>query len=495
MSTRGLTVAGLLSLLAFAVYVGIGLLRYQGGRVGSYDLGIFAQAAKGWAAGDGPISDIRAPGYLLLQEHFSPVTALFVPGWWVWPDPRSLIVTQAVLLAGAVAIVAAAAVQRLALVSATAVTVAFAASFGVISAARFDVHEVAFAAPLLALTCKALLDRRPRATFWAAAPLVLVKEDLGATVCAVALVLWWQGQRAWAVRTAAAGVVGGLVGVGTVIWFNPQHTVPFLGFLTGATATADTPLATRIWEAAALLGLLALTGGVVWLRSPLAVLVVPTLLWRMASSNPSYWLSYLHYDLVLMPVIAFALLDDLERRAKLSPLRDASTGLPEPGLFSPPSVSSQRWVRPAALVCAVGTAVAAAVTHPPLPRPGQAWSADVPTQVQAATASIPTGATVAADNNTGPYLVSRLRVRMWSYDHSTQAQWIVFNTTRSSYVAPLEGKEETLQALRGLPAVSVQEVGDYAVIRLPCEGWVRQVAPAARWPQPEPVWQHGCGDS
>ncbi len=466
-------------LLSLLLYAGTGSLRYRAGRVGSYDLGIFAQAAEGWAAGDGPVSDLRGPGYLLLQEHFSPVTVLFVPGWWLWPDPRSLVLTQALVLAVAVAVVAVAAARRLPPGAAAALTAAFAVSSGVLDAARFDVHEVAFAAPLLALVCSAVLEDRPRAAFWSAAPLLLVKEDLGATVCALALVLWWRGHRTWAVRTAVLGVVGGLVGVGTVVWFNPQHTVPFLGFLTGATATADTPLSARLLEAAALVGLLVLTGGVVWVRSSLAVLVVPTLLWRLGSSNPSYWLSHLHYDLVLMPVITSALLDVLSR----SPVARLTAG---------PAVRSRAWVRPAALTCAVATAAVQLVVHPPLPRPAQAWSADVPAQVQAAAALIPDGASVAADNNTGPYLVSRFRVRMWSYDHSTRARWIVVDTARSSYVAPLEGKAATVAALRQVPGVSVEQVGDYAVIGLPCEGWVRQVQPAAPRPQPTPVWESGC---
>ncbi|MEZ0165621.1 DUF2079 domain-containing protein [Kineococcus sp. LSe6-4] len=460
-------------LVAFLAYAALGLLRYRGGRVGSYDLGIFAQAARGWASGTGPVSDVRGPGYLLLQEHFSPVTVLFAPGWWLWPDPRSLVLTQALLLAGAVAVVATAATRRLPPPAAAAAVVAFAASYGVVGAARFDVHEVAFAAPALAVVCTALLEHRPRLAFWAAVPLVLVKEDLGATVCAVALVLWWQGRRAWAVRTAVLGVAGGLVGVGTVVWFNPQHTVPFLGFLTGTTATADTPLAARAGDTAVLLVLLLLTGGVVWVRSPLAVLVVPTLLWRLASSNPSYWSPHLHYDLVLMPVVSLALLDVLGRRT------------PRPG-------RARAWVRPAALTCAVGTAVAALLAHPPLPRPAQAWTADVDRRVQTAAARIPDGATVAADNDTGPYLVSRLRVRMWSYDHSTRARWVLVDTTRGSSAAPLPGKEATLAALRGQPGVAVEQVGDYAVIELPCEGWVRQVRPAAPRPQPDPVWETGC---
>ncbi|MEZ0163462.1 DUF2079 domain-containing protein [Kineococcus sp. LSe6-4] len=461
--------AGVVAFLAFAA---IGLARWTAGLAGSYDLGIFAQAAKGWASGRGPVSDVRAPDYLLLREHFSPVTALFAPAWWVWPDARALVVVQALLLAVAVAVVARAAVRRLAGVPATALTVGFAGSFGVLSAVRFDVHEVAFAVPLLALTCRALLDERPRAALAWAAPLVLVKEDLGATVCAVAVVLWWRGHRRPAVAAAAVGVVGAVVAMATIAHFNTEGTSPFLASFTGGSSTPAVPAGTRLASVAVLLLVLLLTGGVVWVRSPLALLVVPTLLWRLASGNPLFWMGWVHYDLVLMPVVAFALLDVLSRRR-------APRGAP-------------RWVRAGALSCAVGTAVVLAVVHPPLAGVGAARGADVPAQARAATADVPEGASLAADNGTGPALVGRFDVRFWSEDVSTRAQWLVLDTARSSFRAPVEGKLATLAALRATPGVQVRRDGRFVVVRLPCEQTVRQLAPAGPG-RPAPVWEGRCG--
>jgi uncharacterized membrane protein len=67
--------------------------------------------------------------------------------------------------------------------------VAYALSFGVQSAVEADFHEVAFAAPLLALAGAAYVDRRYSAVVWWSVPLLLVKEDMGLTVAVVGFVL------------------------------------------------------------------------------------------------------------------------------------------------------------------------------------------------------------------------------------------------------------------------------------------------------------------
>src|SRR5690625_6881131 len=50
-------------------------------------------------------------------------------------------------------------------------------------------HEIAFAVPLLALSLTALLRGRVAATVAWAAPLVLVKEDLGLTVAVLGVII------------------------------------------------------------------------------------------------------------------------------------------------------------------------------------------------------------------------------------------------------------------------------------------------------------------
>ena len=63
----------------------------------------------------------------------------------------------------------------------------------------------------------------------------------------------------------------------------------------------------------ATLGLLLITGAVLWVSSPLALVALPTIAWRLLSTMESYWASTWHYSLVLMPVVFCALLDTVLR--------------------------------------------------------------------------------------------------------------------------------------------------------------------------------------
>ena len=58
-------------------------------------------------------------------------------------------------------------------------------------------------------------------------------------------------------------------------------------------------------------------------RSPLLIVVLPTLAWRFVSTNQSFWGQSFHYDLVLMPIVFAALVDGVvrARRGRWRPLR------------------------------------------------------------------------------------------------------------------------------------------------------------------------------
>src|SRR5699024_12384432 len=66
---------------------------------------------------------------------------------------------------------------------------AYVSSFGLQAAMAVQFHEIAFAVPLLALSLTALLRGRVAATVAWAAPLVLVKEDLGLTVAVLGVII------------------------------------------------------------------------------------------------------------------------------------------------------------------------------------------------------------------------------------------------------------------------------------------------------------------
>lgn len=182
-------------LLAAVFFVGYTLLsvtRYRQMLTMSWDLGIFEQAVKSYAHLHAPVADLKGPGFNILGDHFSPVTALIAPFYRVFPTPVTLLVAQAVLFAVSVIPVTRCAGTLLGRGRGLAIGTAYALSWGVQKAVEFDFHEIAFAMPMLAFSLEALLLKRWAAAMWWAVPLVFVKEDMGFTAAAIGAVVWWR---------------------------------------------------------------------------------------------------------------------------------------------------------------------------------------------------------------------------------------------------------------------------------------------------------------
>ncbi|MEU9984382.1 DUF2079 domain-containing protein [Streptomyces sp. NPDC050856] len=91
----------LLSLVCFLVAASVGFRQWQALELGGFDLGIFDQAMRGYADFSLPVSSVKnyhhefPPGFSLLGDHFSPVLMLAAPVYWIWDDPRMLLLVQA----------------------------------------------------------------------------------------------------------------------------------------------------------------------------------------------------------------------------------------------------------------------------------------------------------------------------------------------------------------------------------------------------------------
>ncbi|WP_424213399.1 DUF2079 domain-containing protein [Streptomyces sp. BI20] len=398
----------------FVLYAAMSVLRYLRMETISWDLGIFEQAIRGYAHLGAPIVDLKGPGANVLGDHFSPITALVAPFYRVFPSPVTLLVVQAALFALSVVPVSRAAVRALGPATGLGIGLAYALSWGVQRGVDFDFHEIAFAMPLLAFALEALLRGRPlRALAWAL-PLLLVKEDMGATVAALALVVAWRSRRtdqratAVALGTAAFALLAAvLIFYAIVPHFALHGTYDYWNKLdhgdAGPWAGLETKLRTLGWVLLPTTGLLAL-------RSPLLLVAAPTLGWRFVSGFDHYWGTDWHYSAVLMPVVFLALVDALPAaRASARPwLRTYARHLP-------------------AGVLAASLAVTA--TALPLNRLTETDTYAMPdrvAQVEQLLERIPDGATVEAD--AGP-LISRLVARcrvFWIGDtRGITPQWIV----------------------------------------------------------------------
>ena len=317
----------------FAAYTVVSVGRYRHMASLSWDLGIFEQVVRAYAQLRAPVSDLKGPGFLILGDHFSPVTALLGPLYRLFPSPVTLLVAQAALFALSAVPVTRAAARLLGRRGGLALGLAYGLSWGIQRAVDFDFHEICFAVPLIAFSLEALLAQRPCAALWWALPLVLVKEDLGLTLAAIALVAAWRARGSsartvpYALGVAVFGVAATVLVLTVVVpSFNTAGGYDYWTKVSEAGSPfdgVDTKLRTLAW-------LLVPTTGLLALRSPLVLVALPTLVWRFLSGDEHYWGTDWHYSAVLMPVVFLALADALPavRRSTRAWLRSYAVHLP-----------------------------------------------------------------------------------------------------------------------------------------------------------------------
>lgn len=439
----------LLAVALFAGYTALSVARYRHLATRSWDLGIFEQAVRAYAHLQAPVVDLKGPGANVLGDHFSPVTALLAPVYRVFPTPLTLLVAQAALFALSAVPVTRAAAGLLGRPRGLAIGIAYGLSWGIQRAVDFDFHEICFAVPLIAFSLEAILARRWRAALLWALPLVLVKEDLGVTVAAIALVVALRCRRdsrrtiLYALAMAALGIAATLVVLVVVIpAFNTTGGYDYWTKVDGGSTLLDgtgTKLRTLAW-------LLVPTTGLLAPRSPLAVVALPTLGWRFLSSDDHYWGTDWHYSAVLMPVVTLALVDALAG-ARYSP---------------------RPWLRTYAhhLPAAVAAAALSLTTTLPMSVLAEPAAYRKPARVTAVERlldRIPDGATVEADIRPSSRLASRCRV-LWVGDTRGITPEYIALQNPDDRIRDIEAR-----ALRLHPDASYSLVGTtegYVVLRL-----------------------------
>jgi hypothetical protein len=434
----------------FVAYAAVSVSKHLRLRSTGYDLGIFEQAVRAYAGGRAPVAELKGAGYNLLGDHFHPALAVLAPAYRLFPSPITLLVAQALLLAASAIPVTRLAVARLGPAAGGCIGLAYGLSWGLQQTVWFDFHEVCLAVPLLAFSLERLATGRWTAAVAWAAPLVLVKEDLPATVAAIGGYLLLRRQWRLGAATVVGAVAAGLLIVLVAIpAMNPQHAY---GYADLAVPTGGDPL-TRLllpgikgWT---VLALLAPTGFVA-LRSGLLLLALPTLLWRFWSTIPFYWGTGFHYSAVLMPIVFVASIEGLTRFAAEPPAGRPGRLLP-PAPLVPPALLARlaRVVPPAA-------AAAALVVTLALPLGVLATPARLVPDARAVAARhllgmIPDGASVAASNRLAPQLTARCQVYLFPNqpDRTTRPDWIATTDPPNDTFGPPERTAERLVEAAG----------------------------------------------
>ena len=435
----------------FALYAALSVRDQQRMLTGGFDLGIFDETVRQYAGGHLPYVALKGAHFDELGDHFSPVWAVLGPIYRLFPTVYVLLLAQAALLAvGAVPLVGWAA-REVGSRSAIVVGIGYGLSWGLASTVGFDVHEVAFAVPMLAYSATALGRRRWRAAAAWALPLLLVKEDLGVTLAAVGVYIALHGARRLGLATLATGLLGSYLEIKVLIpAFSSSGTYTYGGALNSAFSGGITGLPkaavafmTPETKPTTVLLMLAITGFLA-LRSPITLLVLPTLVWRFLSDNPTYWGTADQYSAVLMPVVFAGCVDALIR------LRQTR---------HPQSVAISR----TALLTSLAFTV---MLLPDYPLSALAHSATWHTAPRVAVARrimklIPNDVTVAAGNQLVPQLTDRDTVVLLDQQTPAAHDAWVFIDTEDPDDFPLRSGQQA-QVIAGLEKEGYRTVADEA---------------------------------
>jgi uncharacterized membrane protein len=403
-------------------------------RTGAYDLGIFDQAIRNYAAFRAPIVDIKGPGFNLLGDHFHPILMLLGPLYALIPSVMTLLVAQAFLFALAAAPLVNWAKRSLGTPTAAVVGIVYGLSYGIASAVGFDFHEIAFAVPLLAFSLSALGQGRLRAASAWAIPLVLCKEDLGVTaVAGIGVLIAWRGARRLGIITAVVGVAATVLEITVLLpFFSTNGTYAYWDKVAGGPSLFQVAFSHLDEKLLTLLVTFALTG-LIALFSPIVLIALPTLAWRFVTNDANYWGTQFHYSAVLMPIVVAAMIDGLVR------WRRRDTRL-------------LKWASRVALVASLGVTAALIPSHAfiqffqPWLWKGNPYIGTINAEL----AMIPNGATVSASDDIVPQLTDRTTVTVFGLRplDVIRPQWILVDShsTRHYRVSPQQEQLDLLYA-------------------------------------------------
>ncbi|MDI3330631.1 MAG: DUF2079 domain-containing protein [Micrococcus sp.] len=311
---------------ATLLYLVHSFLRFRNYEAKGYDLGIFDQAVRQYALFREPVVPIKGVDFNILGDHFHPILALLAPLYWIWDDPRMLNIAMTALLVSTAIPVYLFARRRFTHATALIGAGAMLLWWPFQAMVNWDFHEIAFGVPVIAWVIWAIDGRR----YWLATGLsvilLAVREDMGITLLAIAMVL--AVKRAWApaVVTAVLGVAGYVFATSVVIpHFSPEGEFGYWQFtaLGPDMGSSIAFILTQPFDAVAVLfdhplkvGLWLLHFAALWLLpflSPYTLIGAPILLSRLFNDRLNVWSPVYQYDAILAPVFLMGALEALAR--------------------------------------------------------------------------------------------------------------------------------------------------------------------------------------
>jgi len=310
------------------LYCAISLLKHMNFASHGWDLGIFDQHVWQLSHFELGFNTVRmVPS--LLGDHFHPILFFVAPAYWIWSDARMLLIIQAIVVAlGAIPVYYAVLHNLKSRSMALGLAFVYLFFWGTMELIFFDFHPLAFAGPILALSCL-FIEYDNWIGFLLTIPfLLMIKETMALLVFFLGLyvILF---HRKWFV-----GVSTCVISMG---WFYAvaQHIQPALSATTGYFyfkyyshlgenwIDAGKYLITHPWmlpklllwpyHKIKLLLFILLPFLLLPLIGAFALVALPPLLERLLSNYYPHWEILRHYNAIFAPIFIFALLDAFPR--------------------------------------------------------------------------------------------------------------------------------------------------------------------------------------
>lgn len=323
----------LIGCVGFIIYSLISISKHLHFNSTGFDLVIFDQAIRHYSDFLAPASSFRGFDNLL-GDHFHPILILLAPLYWLFDTPVSLLVAQALLIISTSLPVYLYTKNKLGVLPALFLTIAFVFNAALLRAINFDFHEIAFAIPLIAWAIY-LIDRKLWIWLYIVIGLLLlVKEDMSILVAFLGIYLLLLRHHKQGLIILASGLIWFFLATKLFIpYFAGEHgsfnywTYDQLGpdIPSSLIAIIKNPLfaISLLFFPTIKLVTLIKTFGVFLglpLLSPLLLLAFPLVLERFLSSNENYWQFHFHYGATLTPILVMATADSLHRLGKLKVL-------------------------------------------------------------------------------------------------------------------------------------------------------------------------------
>jgi len=327
----------------FALVVGrLKLLQHERLQTSAFDLGVYANVL--WNTAHGRPFFNAFDGRSFLGQHFIPALALLAPLLRVWSDAAALLAFQSAALALAIPAVYLLAERELDDRRAALGFAALCAVFAPLHrASAYDFHPATLAVPLLAWSLYFWRSGRRTALLATLALTALVQEDLPLVLVGFGAYAAWEasrrrdrnGRRDGLVVAAVAAPYFALVVFVLMPHFAGGWRASYweyyarLGMTPGSLAAGFVLHPWRLWaltlgdpeKAAAVLGLVGFTSGLILLAPREALLLAIPLALNLISANPAQYRLQAHYSATMIPFLFYAMIAGYARLSRRGALR------------------------------------------------------------------------------------------------------------------------------------------------------------------------------